>query len=156
MTTLTIRSPDEYPTTTTRSAYPSTPGVADAASEPAVTYFKHVLEETVPPREGFIDADDFLAEVEQDLGSRDDLIAARHAIAKLVRDKCDSPLTAMRLSAGLSQRELAKIMKTTQSYISRIECNGGDLVISTLERLSKALRVDVTEVFHAVLYLRKK
>ncbi len=66
-------------------------------------------------------ADGRREEVEQDL-----------ALGQLVYD--------LRMTAGLSQRELAARMKTTQSVISRLEEGGGARNrIDTLARLATAL-----------------
>jgi len=65
--------------------------------------------------------DEVRGEVEQDL-----------ALGQLIYD--------LRTSAGLSQRELAARMKTTQSVISRLEEGGGARNrIDTLARLAMAL-----------------
>ncbi len=45
----------------------------------------------------------------------------------------------LREAHGLSQRELAERMRTTQSVIARLEAGGSKPSISTLERVAKAL-----------------
>ena len=46
---------------------------------------------------------------------------------------------AQREAHGLSQRELAERMGTTQSVIARLEAGGSKPSISTLERVARAL-----------------
>lgn len=49
----------------------------------------------------------------------------------------------LRGAHGLSQRELAERMHTTQSVIARLEAGGSKPSISTLERVAKALGTSV-------------
>jgi ribosome-binding protein aMBF1 (putative translation factor) len=49
----------------------------------------------------------------------------------------------LRQSHGLSQRELAERMHTTQSVIARLEAGGSKPSISTLERVAKALGASI-------------
>ena len=76
--------------------------------------------EEVKQRRGVV-SDDRRAEIEQDLD-----------LGQLIYD--------LRIAAGLSQRELAVRMNTTQSVISRLEEGGGAKNrIDTLARLATAL-----------------
>lgn len=61
-----------------------------------------------------------------------------------------SSIAALRLRAGLSQRELAQRMNTHQSNISRLEKQPDDPKLSTLEALAAALSVPLTSVIDAV------
>jgi ribosome-binding protein aMBF1 (putative translation factor) len=49
----------------------------------------------------------------------------------------------LRQSHGLSQREVAERMHTTQSVIARLEAGGSKPSISTLERVAKALGASI-------------
>jgi ribosome-binding protein aMBF1 (putative translation factor) len=49
----------------------------------------------------------------------------------------------LRESHGLSQRQLAERMHTTQSVIARLEAGGSKPSMSTLERVAKALGASV-------------
>jgi len=60
------------------------------------------------------------------------------------------PLYALRLSAGLSQSELADKMEMKQPNIARLEKRPGDPSLSTLQKLAKVLGVDIQEVIAAV------
>lgn len=55
----------------------------------------------------------------------------------------------LRESHGLSQRELAERMHTTQSVIARLESGGTKPSLSTLERVAKALGATVDIRLHA-------
>jgi len=46
-------------------------------------------------------------------------------------------MTAARLEAGLTQAELAQLMRTTQSTIARLETGGRHPNLTTLEMLAK-------------------
>jgi HTH-type transcriptional regulator / antitoxin HipB len=55
-------------------------------------------------------------------------------------------LRQARESAGLTQEELARRLKTQKTAISRIENHAEDIKLSTLDRVAKALgkRIEVT------------
>jgi ribosome-binding protein aMBF1 (putative translation factor) len=53
----------------------------------------------------------------------------------------------LREARGLSQRELAGLMGTTQSAIARLEAGGSRPSISTLERLAGALGLSLKVTF---------
>ena len=46
-------------------------------------------------------------------------------------------MTAVRLEAGLTQAELAQLMRTTQSTIARLETGGRVPTLTTLEKLAE-------------------
>ena len=48
-------------------------------------------------------------------------------------------ISRARVKAGLSQRELARAIGTTQSVVSRIERGGQNLTIRTLRKIAEAL-----------------
>ena len=53
--------------------------------------------------------------------------------------KVGAMLRSARESAGLTQEELARRLKTKKTAISRIENHAEDIKLSTLERVAKAL-----------------
>jgi len=55
----------------------------------------------------------------------------------------------LRESHGLSQRELAERMRTTQSVIARLEAGGSKPSMSTLERIAAAFDTSVDIRFRA-------
>ena len=57
-------------------------------------------------------------------------------------------LTALRQKSGLSQKDLARLLKTSQQQISRLESPGYEgHSLSTLRRIAHALRARVRIVF---------
>lgn len=57
-------------------------------------------------------------------------------------------ITALRQQAGLSQKDLAKLLKTSQQQISRLESPGYEgHSLSTLRRVAEALHARVRVVF---------
>ena len=60
-------------------------------------------------------------------------------------------IVALRQQAGLSQKELAKLLKTSQQQISRLESPGYEgHSLSTLRRVADALHARVRIVFEPV------
>lgn len=60
-------------------------------------------------------------------------------------------LAALRKKAGLSQKELARQLKTTQQQISRLESSGYEgHSLSMLRRVARALRAEVRVTFEPV------
>ncbi len=57
-----------------------------------------------------------------------------------------SAIRNLRLRSGLSQRQLAMRMSVPRTYVSKIENEKATPTLSSLERLAKALEVDVTEL----------
>lgn len=58
-------------------------------------------------------------------------------------------LKFLRTSRGISQMELAKATKLSQSTIAQIETGRKDASISSIKELAKALDVDVASLFAA-------
>lgn len=90
-----------------------------------------------------LDADD----IEVQHGLEDD-----EAIARLVRTLVDA-----RKVCGLSQKQVAERMGTTQSAVSDLERTAGDPRLSTLQRFGRAvgLRVGVVAVRQGPRYVAK-
>ena len=60
-------------------------------------------------------------------------------------------IAALRQQAGLSQKDLAKLLKTSQQQISRLESPGYEgHSLSTLRRVAEALHARVSVVFEPV------
>jgi transcriptional regulator with XRE-family HTH domain len=97
---------------------------------------------------------DLLAE----LGLEADDLEVQHgvedaeAIARLVRTLVDA-----RKKSGLTQKQVAERMGTTQSAVSDLERTAGDPRLSTLQRFGRAvgLRVRVAAVYDAPAYVSK-
>lgn len=59
-------------------------------------------------------------------------------------------LSGLRLSAGLSQQQLAEALGTQQPNIARMEKRPGDLTISKIRRLAQVLHADLGEIVEAI------
>lgn len=57
-----------------------------------------------------------------------------------------SSIRSLRLRSGLSQRQLAARMAVPRTYVSKIENEKATPTLSSLERLARALEVDVPEL----------
>jgi transcriptional regulator with XRE-family HTH domain len=58
-------------------------------------------------------------------------------VAMKQRQHIYQTMTAVRLEAGLTQAELAQLMRTTQSAIARLETGGRVPTLTTLEKLAE-------------------
>lgn len=59
------------------------------------------------------------------------------------------PIANLRLAMGLSQQDLARKMKTSQSRVSNIE-SGDDIRVSTIKKLAQALERDSIEIYKLI------
>lgn len=80
------------------------------------------------------------------------IVKGRQRLAKVAEQLNPGfrPLSALRLSAGLSQAALAEKMEMKQPNIARLEKKPGDPSLSTLQKLATAYGVDIREVIAAV------
>lgn len=62
----------------------------------------------------------------------------------------EKTLKAFRLRAGLSQKDLAQLIDTSQPHIAKIEAGKADPQYSTMVKLSNALGVDLNELGEAL------
>lgn len=72
-----------------------------------------------------------------------DVKGARREMGDHLAEAGDVSLRSLRLKAGLSQRELAERIGTSQPNIARMEKSPGDVTLGTLRRLAAALGVDL-------------
>jgi predicted transcriptional regulator len=72
---------------------------------------------------------------------RDDDLPVLPGFREMARRRRDalSDLVAERVSAGLSQTDVAARMGTSQSAVARLEAGGVDVRLSTLERYAAAV-----------------
>ena len=117
------------------------------AKTPVVTVLNVAHKTTELPR-GYVTVDTLINEYEKDEGRARALQAAREKIADALYSDEKDTLRFLRLQRGLSQRKLAELIETTQSHIARIE-HGADLQVSTLERIARALQIDLLDAFKA-------
>lgn len=101
----------------------------------------------------------YVTEPERRSSRRDRLLAdprkraaiekARRKIASAISDTSEFSLAKLRLQAGLSQAQLAKLVDSQQPAIARLEKGDIDPGVSTIEKLAEALGVPSETVFKA-------
>lgn len=90
--------------------------------------------------------EDVIAELRLD----DEVGAARQEMGGLLADAGEASLRALRLKAGLSQRELGERIGMSQPNVARLESRPGDVGLTTLRRLAEALGVDLNTLDRAI------
>ncbi|GAA0215310.1 hypothetical protein GCM10009125_00430 [Castellaniella daejeonensis] len=80
------------------------------------------------------------------------LARARRKLASSMMENSTAKhtLASLRLASGHSQASLAAAMGTQQSYIARLERNGGDMQSSTIRRMADALGVTCDQIIDAI------
>ncbi len=63
-----------------------------------------------------------------------------------IRKKFGKLLKKARLKRGFSQEKLAEISKLYRTYISSLECGKRNISLVNLEKLSKALKIKLSEL----------
>lgn len=96
---------------------------------------------------GSIAIDDYVAELETNQEWADELRRSRIEFASQVESL--SSLVSMRLSRGLSQRQLAEKIGASQPQIARLEQGNGNPEVATLRKLARELNVRIDEVLLA-------
>lgn len=126
----------------TLAAVPATRGTPVILLEPVTV--------RAPLPEGFMDIEDLIEQEEKDPAVNQSIAAGSKAIAD--QYYADSPrrLVFYRLRNGWSQKELASRLRTSQSYIARLEAGEIDPQVSTLNRLATVLNVSAPTVLEAV------
>ncbi|MBA1146400.1 helix-turn-helix transcriptional regulator [Ectothiorhodospiraceae bacterium WFHF3C12] len=104
----------------------------------------------------FTDIDDLVADWSEDPETNDHLSNARHWLAENFFSEAPMSLKGLRLRAGLSQRELAKLAQTSQPQIARLERGVNQVWLSTCRRLSEVLGVDLNTIADAIENQRRE
>lgn len=99
--------------------------------------------------------DDFIKEFSDDVEMVDALANARKGLSEVLYGTDAPTFSAIRLSAGLSQDQLAEMAMTSQSHIAKIEAGKNDPGTDVIAKLARALSKDETEVFTAIRNQRK-
>lgn len=119
------------------------PAVPEAASsEPCVLY----RVTPVPPssfKEGYDDFDSFASEVASDGHVAAEVVRGREWVASTYGN---GDLASLRLAAGLSQSELARVCDIEQPHVSRYESGRHEPLVSAAGKMARALGVSL-EVF---------
>lgn len=58
----------------------------------------------------------------------------------------ENRILALRLSAGITQKELASRLKTSQAYVSKIESPTHRPSLATLQKIAKVLKIRVEDL----------
>ncbi|AZW31491.1 helix-turn-helix domain-containing protein [Bordetella bronchiseptica] len=147
-----IRYHSGFVTSTIVSEYPDSQADAKTiSSTPAVQSFNA---ESKPRRSKRSDrlprrAERHIRE-ESDAQLQADLSTARKMWATEAYAGTPDSMAGMRLAAGLSQTQLAKLVGTSQSHIAKIEAGHVRVYLDTANRLAAALEVDL-ERLNAIL-----
>jgi DNA-binding XRE family transcriptional regulator len=91
--------------------------------------------------------DDYVAQLEADPEWADELKRSRMELAVQIDGL--SSLASMRLTRGLSQRQLAERIGASQPQIARLEQGKGNPEVATLRKLARELQVRIDEVLLA-------
>lgn len=96
---------------------------------------------------GGISLDDFLA---RELTDPCVAEAVKQVRMETGRAKQQASIAKLRLTAGLTQAELAALMNTQQSAIARLEKNPATLSYSGMVSMAKAIGCELSELFAAI------
>lgn len=103
-----------------------------------------------PRPQGFADIDSLVEAQESDPASRAAIEQGRRVVAEQYYSKTPKGLAALRLGRGWSQKELARHLGTSQSYVARLEAGGLDPQLSTTRRLAAVFGVNAAEMLDAL------
>ncbi|MDG2512425.1 helix-turn-helix transcriptional regulator [Sphingobium yanoikuyae] len=127
---------------------------AEGSRHFAAGAFRLIEVETIVLRtnpQGFTSADKVLADIAARPGMDDRLARARAKLAALKRDERPASLATLRLRAGLSQKDLAAKVGTSQPVISMYEAGEREPTLANIKALSEALGVDYNQLIPAIL-----
>jgi DNA-binding XRE family transcriptional regulator len=108
----------------------------------------------VPIPDGFEDIDTVVENLERDPQRHVALKGARQRLAGKLEPKVGG-LAALRLRRGLSQKQLADAIGTSQPHIARIEKGRDNVLLATANQLARALGVTLDEVNVALGFEKK-
>jgi DNA-binding XRE family transcriptional regulator len=132
-------------TTSVPAAWPRGP-TSEVRSQPHALV---VFEGSLTQPEGIRGATPMSEYAQRSAAHPDRAAALVKARQKLAFELAASPLSAMRLRAGLSQQQVAERMGISQPQVARYEQGKHDPGTETIARLAKALGASVDEVFKA-------
>jgi DNA-binding XRE family transcriptional regulator len=109
--------------------------------------FNLAVEESDPPE--FAEFDKLVAELEAEPRDRESLSEARKVIGRKIYDGSNATLAALRMEAGLSQRELGELCGLPQPHVSRFESGKHEPGIVIASAIAAALNVSLERVADA-------
>jgi len=102
------------------------------------------------PLPNTVSLDSLIQEGEADSIKAKYLSEARKELSKALYEEEPKTLSVLRLAAGLSQVQLAKLVGTSQPHLARIEQGKNDPGTDTIARIAKALDLNDLDVFQAI------
>ena len=125
------------------------PGKSASGTPPVILQFKLPVHASVAAElhTGF---DAFMAELENDPAHSAGFAEARSWVAENFYAEDGVTIRTIRLKAGLTQKQLALAIGTSQPQIAKIESGRHDPVMSTCKRLSVALGVTLDVISDAM------
>lgn len=108
------------------------------------------FELTYEAKKGYIDIDDFIDELCAEDPEFAGEIAGAGSWAADTLYPGESSLKTLRLRAGLSQRQLADKIESSQAHVWRMENDTEDLRISTIDKVAGALGIDPEKLFSVI------
>ena len=103
-----------------------------------------------------VSLEEVISDMEQDAEVAEMMRAVRREAASRIAQEHPITLARLRLQAGLSQKQLAKKLGTSQPYIANLENGRTDPGTDAIANLAAQLDVDPSEVFSAILNQRQR
>lgn len=153
MTSNTLESGNSLPFTT-GSASRATSGPATATAATVLAWREFPGDHQAPLPDGFEDIDTVVAAMETDPARRASMTRARQRLAQRVGGRVGG-LAALRLKRGLSQKQLADAIGTSQPHIARIESGRPNVMLATANQLAVALGVTLNDINEALGFDRR-
>jgi ribosome-binding protein aMBF1 (putative translation factor) len=122
--------------------------VPETRGTPVVVLAPVTIQPPLP--EGFVDIDELVEEQAKDPVTRQAIAAGTRAVADNYYASDTPPLAWYRLTKGWSQKELAARLRTSQSYVARLEAGDIDPQVSTLQRLAAVFEVEAAVLLDAI------
>ena len=104
------------------------------------------------PLQNTVSLDSMISEFENDGEMAQHMAQARRRLVTSMYADEPETLSSLRLTAGLSQVQLARIVITSQPHIARIERGQTDPSTDLIARIAQALDVDESRVYRAIRY----
>jgi DNA-binding XRE family transcriptional regulator len=98
----------------------------------------------------FAALDTLVDDLEATPAGRREMVAARRWVGKRFHGGAPATLAAFRLARGLSQKQLAVRLGTSQSYVARLEAGQIDPQFSTVRRVCAELGIDLAHFAKAL------
>lgn len=105
---------------------------------------------------GFLDINTFLSQFDEDVEFNKTMPEARKWVQETYYSREPNSLRSLRLSKGLSQVQLATMIGTQQSRLSRIENGKEEPGLTTLKKLAQALDVDLNTIGNAISLMEEE